>query len=58
MVLLISLLVAFLIFSILYYIIKTRVLPGNQVHQRLKDLQGTGDRVTRTHAEELAKESV
>lgn len=55
MVLLISLLVAFLIFSILYYIIKTRVLPGNQVHQRLKDLQGTGDRVTRTHAEELAK---
>ena len=55
MALLISLLIAFLIFSILYYIIKTRVLPGNQVHQRLKDLQGTGERVTKTHAEELAK---
>ena len=55
MVLLVSLLVTFLIFSILYYIIKTRVLPGNQVHQRLKDLQGNGERVTKTHAEELAK---
>lgn len=55
MVLLLSLLLAFLVFSVLYYIIKTRVLPGNQVHQRLKDLQGAGDRVTRTHAEELAK---
>lgn len=55
MVLLLSLLLAFLVFSVLYYIIKTRVLPGNQVHQRLKDLQGTGDRVTKTHAEELAK---
>lgn len=55
MVLLISLLVAFFIFSILYYIIKTKVLPGNQVHQRLKDLQGTGDRITTSHAEELAK---
>ncbi len=55
MIVLISLLLAFLIFSVLYYIIKTKVLPGNQVHQRLKDLQGTGDRITRTHAEELAK---
>ena len=55
MVLLLSLLLAFLVFSVLYYIIKTRVLPGNQVHQRLKDLQGAGDRVTKTHAEELAK---
>lgn len=55
MVLLISLLAAFLIFSILYYIIKTKILPGNQVHQRLKDLQGAGDRVTTSHAEELAK---
>ena len=55
MILLVSLLVTFLLFSILYYIIKTRVLPGNQVHQRLKDLQGTGERVTKTHAEELAK---
>lgn len=55
MVMLISLLVTFLIFAILYYIIKTKVLPGNQVHQRLKDLQGTGDRITTSHAEELAK---
>ena len=57
MILLISLLAAFLIFSILYYIIKTKILPDNQVHQRLKDLQGTGDRnrVTTSHAEELAK---
>lgn len=55
MILLISLLVAFLIFSVLYYIIKTRVLPGNQVHQRLKDMQGTGSRVTTSHADELAK---
>ncbi len=55
MVLLISLLVAFFIFSVLYYIVKTKIAPDNQVHQRLKDLQGTGDRVTRTHAEELAK---
>ncbi len=55
MVLLISLLAAFLIFSVLYYIIKTKVLPGNQVHQRLKDLQGTGDRITTSHADELAK---
>ncbi len=55
MVLLISLLVAFFIFSVLYYIVKTKIAPDNQVHQRLKDLQGTGDRVTRTRAEELAK---
>ena len=55
MVLLISLLIAFLIFSVLYYVIKTRVLPGNQVHQRLKDMQGTGSRVTTSHADELAK---
>lgn len=39
MILLISLLVAFLIFSVLYYIIKTKVVPDNQVHQRLRDLQ-------------------
>ena len=55
MILLISLLAAFLIFFVLYYIIKTKVLPGNQVHQRLKDLQGTGERVTTAHADELAK---
>ena len=55
MILLISLYIAFLIFSVLYYVIKTKVMPGNQVHQRLKDLQGDGGRITRTHAEELAK---
>ena len=51
----ISLLVTFLIFSVLYYIIKTKIVPSNQVHQRLKDLGGGGDRVVRTHAEELAR---
>lgn len=55
MILLISLLVAFLVFSVLYYIIKTKIAPGNQVHQRIKDLQGTGERVTTAHADELAK---
>ena len=55
MVLLISLLVAFLIFSILYYIIKTKVIPDNQLHQRLKDLQGTEGRVITSHADELAQ---
>lgn len=55
MILLISLLVAFLIFSVLYYIIKTKVVPDNQVHQRLRDLQGSGDRITTSHADELAK---
>ena len=51
----ISLLVTFLIFSVLCYIIKTKIVPSNQVHQRLKDLGGGGDRVVRTHAEELAR---
>ena len=55
MILLISVLVAFLIFSVLYYIIKTKILPGNQVHQRLKDLQGTSGRVTTSRTDELAK---
>lgn len=55
MILLISLLAAFLIFSILYYIIKTKIVPDNQVHQRLRDLQGSGERVTTSHADELAK---
>jgi len=55
MILLISLLVAFLVFSVLYYIIKTKIAPGNQVHQRIKDLQGTGELVTTAHADELAK---
>lgn len=55
MILLISLLAAFLIFSVLYYIIKTKVVPDNQVHQRLRDLQGSGERVTTSHADELAK---
>lgn len=55
MVLLISLLAAFLIFAVLYYIIKTKVVPDNQVHQRLRNLQGTEGRVIRSHADELAQ---
>ena len=52
---LVSLLVTFLVFSVLYYIVKTKIVPGNQVHQRIKDLGGGSDRVVRTHAEELAR---
>ena len=52
---LISLLVTFLVFTVLYYIVKTKIVPGNQVHQRLKDLGGGNERVVRTHAEELAR---
>lgn len=55
MVLLISLLAAFLIFAVLYYIIKTKIVPDNQVHQRLRDLQGTEGRVITSHADELAR---
>ena len=53
MVLLISLLIAFLIFAVLYYIIKTKVVQDNQVHQRLRNLQGTEGRVITSHADEL-----
>ena len=55
MVLLISLLAAFLIFVVLYYIIKTKVEPGNQVHQRLRDLQGGEGRVVTSRADEMAR---
>jgi len=55
LVLLISFLTAFLVFSILYYVIKTKVVPNNQVHQRLRDLQGTDGRVITSHADELAQ---
>lgn len=55
MVLLISLLVALLFFVILYYIVKTKVVPDNQVHQRLRDLQGTENRVITSHTDELAR---
>lgn len=55
MVLLISLLAAFLIFAVLYYIIKTKIVPDNQVHQRLRNLQGTEGRVITSHADELAQ---
>ena len=55
LVFLISLLVTFVVFSVLYYIVKTKIVPGNQVHQRLKNLGGGGERVVRTHAEELAR---
>lgn len=54
-ILLISLLITFVFFTIVYYIIKTKIVPSNQVHQRLKDLQGTGDRVVKSHTEELAR---
>lgn len=55
LVFLISLLVTIVLFSVFYYIVKTRIVPGNQVHQRLKNLGGGGERVVRTHAEELAR---
>ncbi|SDC00736.1 tight adherence protein C [Succiniclasticum ruminis] len=55
MVLLISLLTAFLVFSILYYVIKTKVVPDNQVHQRLRNLQGGEGRVITSHTDELAQ---
>lgn len=55
MVLLISLLIAVLVFLVLYYVIKTKVVPGNQVHQRLRDLQGTEGRVITSHTDELAQ---
>lgn len=51
----ISLLVTFLVFCILYFIVQTKIAPNNQVHQRIKDLGGGGERVVRTHAEELAR---
>lgn len=54
-ILLISFLITVLVFSVLYYIIKTKITPGNQVHQRLKDLQGEGDRVVKSHADELSR---
>ena len=55
LVLVISFLVTFLVFSVLYYIVKTKIAPSNQVHQRLKDLGGSEERVVRTHTEELAR---
>ena len=55
MVLLISLLVAVLVFLILYYVIKTKIVPDNQVHQRLRNLQGGEGRVITSHADELAQ---
>jgi tight adherence protein C len=55
LVLAISFLVTFLVFSVLYYIVKTKIAPSNQVHQRLKDLGGGGERVVRTRTEELAR---
>ena len=55
MVLLISLLTAFLVFSVLYYIIKTKIVPESQLHQRLRDLQGVEGRVITSHADELAQ---
>ncbi len=53
MILLISLLLAVLVFLVLYYVIKTKIVPSNQVHQRLRDLQGPTGRVITSHADEL-----
>ena len=55
MVFLISLLVAFLVFSVLYYVIKTKVVPEHQLHQRLRNLQGAEGRVITSHTDELAQ---
>ena len=55
LVLAISFLVTFLVFSVLYYIVKTKIAPSNQVHQRIKDLGGGSERVVRTRTEELAR---
>ena len=55
LILVISFLVTFLVFSVLYYIVKTKIAPSNQVHQRLKDLGGGEERVVRTRTEELAR---
>lgn len=55
LVLLISFLFTLLVFAVLYYIVKTKIAPSNQVHQRLKDLGGGGERVARTRSEELAR---
>ena len=51
---LVSLLLTFLLFSIIYYIVKTKIIPVNQVHQRLKDLSGEEQRV-RSHMDELLR---
>ncbi len=55
LILLISLLVTLFVFLLLFYVIKTKIAPGNQVHQRIKDLQGSEERVVRSHAEELSR---
>ncbi len=55
MIFLISLLSGILVFSVLYYVIKVKVLPDNQVHQRLRNLQGVEGRVITSHADELAQ---
>ena len=55
LILLISVLITLLVFVILYYIVKTKITAGNQVHQRLKDLGGGGERVIKSHADELSR---
>lgn len=55
LVLAISFLVTFLVFSVLYYIVKTKIAPSNQVHQRVRDLGGGEERIVRTRSEELAR---
>ena len=53
-IILISLLLTFLLFSVIYYIVKTKIIPVNQVHQRLRDLSAEDQRV-RSHMDELLR---
>lgn len=55
LVLLISVLITLFVVAVLYYIIKTKITPGNQVHQRLKDLGGGEERVVKSRADELSR---
>ncbi len=51
MVLVVSLLAAVLIVAILFFVMYSKLASGNQVHQRLKDLQGGA----KTHTEEMER---
>ena len=54
-ILLISLLLTLLLIAVLYYVIRTKIASGDQVHQRLKDLQGEGERVIKSRKDELSR---
>ena len=53
-IILVSLLLTFLLFSIIYYIVKTKIIPVNQVHRRIQDLNSENERV-RSHMDELLR---